>query len=202
MKLIVSVFIICCQFLNILAERQCITMIPKLCFNNNHSGNTTLDKWRTVMQFTYGDVEPNIIIPNGFVEGSNRCMNVEATTVCFSEPPLSNPELMSETWTMTDLYFKMPRSWWIFEIGKPRVCATNVENIICFAVSDDEGTHQWSFKVNMLYGNVVPKLGPPNKRVRNYCMKVDESKICFSEQPLLDDFSNKSWKLNKILFNV
>ncbi len=57
MKLIVSVFIICCQFLNILGERQCINMIPKLCFNNNHSGNTTLDKWRTVMQFTYGDVD-------------------------------------------------------------------------------------------------------------------------------------------------
>ncbi len=36
-----------------------------------------------------------------------------------------------------------------------------------------------SFKVNMLYGNVVPKLGPPNKRVRNYCMKVDESKFAF-----------------------
>ncbi len=35
--------------------------------------------------FTYGDVEPNIIIPDGFVEGSNRCMNVKATTVCFSD---------------------------------------------------------------------------------------------------------------------
>ncbi len=174
MKLIVSVFIICCQFLNILGERQCINMIPKLCFNNNHSGNTTLDKWRTVMQFTYGDVEPNIIIPDGFVEGSNRCMNVKATTVCFSEPPLSNRRLLNETWTMTDLYFKIPR-WW--KTG-PRICA-NVENMVCFAVSDDEGTHQWSFKVNMLYGNVVPKLGPPNKRVRNYCMKVDESKFAF-----------------------
>lgn len=202
MKLIVSVFIICCQFLNILGERQCINMVPKLCFNNNHSGNTTLDKWRTVMQFTYGDVEPNITIPDGFVEGSNICMNVKATRVCFSEPPLSNRRLLNETWTMTDLYFKMPRSsWWIIETG-PRFCA-NVENMVCFAVSDDEGTHQWSFKVNMLYGNVVPKLGP-NKRVRNYCMKVDESKICFSKQPLLlnEDELLKSWKLNNILFNV
>ncbi len=121
MKLIVSVFIICCQFLNILGERQCINMIPKLCFNNNHSGNTTLDKWRTVMQFTYGDVEPNIIIPDGFVEGSNRCMNVKATTVCFSEPPLSNRRLLNETWTMTDLYFKIPR-WW--KTG-PRICANS-----------------------------------------------------------------------------
>ncbi len=77
-----------------------------------------------------------------------------------------------------------------------------LKNMVCFAVSDDEGTHQWSFKVNMLYGNVVPKLGPPNKRVRNYCMKVDESKICFSDQPLLDDFSNKSWNLNNILFFI
>ncbi len=69
----------------------------QIMFNNNHSGNTTLDKWRTVMQFTYGDVEPNIIIPDGFVEGSNRCMNVKATTVCFSEPPLSNRRLLNET---------------------------------------------------------------------------------------------------------
>ncbi len=59
-------------------------------------------------------------------------MNVKATTVCFSEPPLSNRRLLNETWTMTDLYFKIPR-WW--KTG-PRICA-NVENMVCFAVSDD-----------------------------------------------------------------
>ncbi len=87
-------------------RRQCINMIPKLCFNNTIQEILHWINGRTVMQFTYGDVEPNIIIPDGFVEGSNRCMNVKATTVCFSEPPLSNRRLLNETWTMTDLYFK------------------------------------------------------------------------------------------------
>ncbi len=53
MKLIVSVFIICCQFLNILGERQCINMIPKLCFNNNHSGNTTLDNGEQLCNYLW-----------------------------------------------------------------------------------------------------------------------------------------------------
>ncbi len=42
----------------------------QICFNNNHSGNTTLDTWRTVMQFTYGDVEPNIIFQMDLLKGA------------------------------------------------------------------------------------------------------------------------------------
>ncbi len=95
------------------------------------------------------------------------------------------------------MYFKIPR-WW--KTG-PRICA-NVENMVCFAVSDDEGTHQWSFKVNMLYGNVVPKLGLQINVVRNYCMKVMKVKFAFQTNRLLDDFSNKSWNLNNILFFI
>ncbi len=61
-------------------------------------------------------------------------MNVKATTVCFSEPPLSNRRLLNETWTMTDLYFKIPR-WW--KTG-PRI--VQMLKIWLFAVSDgDEG---------------------------------------------------------------
>jgi hypothetical protein len=55
----------------------------------------------------------------------------------------------------------------------------------------------------MLFGNSIPRSGPPDKRAENVCTDVDESKICFSEQPLTDKtFVDKTWKLNNILFHV
>jgi hypothetical protein len=181
----------------------CYSMSPKLCFSVSKDRNNT-SQWNTEMQFLYGDVEPDNEIPPGYSEGDEFCMDVKTTKVCFSEPLIVNTLNETQTWMMSSgLHFTMPRAWWVLDPNRPKIYAV-VKPKLCFATTQDNtAIHQWSSRVHMLLGNVVPNLRHPGKRVKNICMNVYETKACFSEQPLMDQtFVNKVWELNNLYFYV
>lgn len=185
----------------------CYSMSSKLCFSVSKDRNNTSQskmQWNTEMQFLYGDVEPDIEIPAGYSEGDEFCMDVKTTKVCFSEPLVINTLNETQTWMMSsELHFTMPRAWWVLDPNRPKICAV-VSPKLCFATTQDNtAIHQWSSRVHMLLGNVVPNLRHPGKRVKNICMNVYQTKACFSEQPLMDQtFVNKEWELNNLYFYV
>lgn len=152
----------------------CIKTSSNLCFYIGEQGPMESRIWDLTFQFIYGDGEATSNLE--FPEQVGRCMNVKSSV------------LNAGTWNVTNLNYTLPRPSWT--LHRKLVCEI-VYPKLCFAIENNLHLKLGYSRVQFMR-NAIPKRGPHDGRIENFCQDVSKTLVCFSEQPLLHKKGNGS----------